>query len=113
MKQVTLPLNFDDLELASSQVWGAVRLVPIIRKEALNDIRLSSRVYTNNIGGVRTGDRSYASYIPHGLVVNWGPYCEPGAVYGSSMESKDERRKREKAKPPRRGFTLKPIVRVP
>ena len=88
MKKTTLPLNFDDIHFASSQVWGSIRLVPLIRKEPMADIRISKRSYASDFSMVRVDKKSsYFSYIPHGLVVDWSSDGLPMVAYGASLDT--------------------------
>jgi len=66
------------LRLAPSQVWGTLRLVPVLRDEVRGDLRFSRRVYDDalsvvNVEGRPLSARStqYISYVPHGLVMDW------------------------------------------
>ncbi|MEM9695614.1 MAG: hypothetical protein AAGA56_23930 [Myxococcota bacterium] len=59
------------LEVGSSQVFGAIRLVPLLRRKAPGDLRLTRREY-HPLGLVRLGSRAhYISYVPHGMVATW------------------------------------------
>ncbi len=70
-----LPLT--GLRLAPSQVWGSIRLVPVLRDEAPGDLRITRRAYPGDLGVVAIEGEpmapglKYLSYIPHGLVVEW------------------------------------------
>ena len=70
-----LPLT--GLRLAPSQVWGNIRLVPVLRDAPPGDLRLSQRKYAEHLGVVSVEGAlmepglKYLSYIPHGLVVEW------------------------------------------
>ncbi|GAA0913044.1 ARPP-2 domain-containing protein [Streptomyces thermoalcalitolerans] len=75
----------DGLETRPSQVWGAVRLVPLVRTEAVQDLRLHPRI----LGGPGVVDlgrgESYWSYIPHGFVAEWTGDGSPAAAYGTQL----------------------------
>ena len=66
------------LRLAPSQVWGTLRLVPVLRDEVREDLRLSPRAYPDTLSVVGVKGRplaprsvNYLAYVPHGLVVQW------------------------------------------
>ena len=67
-------LSWQDLELRPAQVWGGVRLVPVVRREPLEDLRLAVRSYSDDQSLAITAlDRrtSYIGYVPHGIVARW------------------------------------------
>lgn len=83
-----------------SQVWGGVRLVPLVREEPITDLRLHRRAYEASTGLVDLGRRGgYVSYVPHGLVADWtvdgsavgrasrrdGPAPRQDALYGTAF----------------------------
>lgn len=76
----------DGLRTRPSQVWGAVRLVPLIRPEPVQDLRLHPRIH-NGPGVVDLGRRkgSYVSYIPHSFVAEWTGDGSPAAAYGTQL----------------------------
>jgi hypothetical protein len=37
------------IELAPSQVWGGVRIVPLLRKDIRQDLRLAKRTYDEDV----------------------------------------------------------------
>ena len=88
------PLTLTGLQAAPSQVWGGIRLVPLLRAQGLEDLRLSGRVYLDDCGIVSVDkNRSYLSYIPQGLVLNWSddgsPLAPLGGWIGKEEESKN------------------------
>ncbi|MDR3082352.1 MAG: hypothetical protein LBV60_15745 [Streptomyces sp.] len=79
------PGLLDGLETRPSQVWGAVRLVPLVRSEAIHDLRLHPRIY-EGLGMVDLGrERVYLGYIPHGFVAEWTGDASPAAAYGTQL----------------------------
>ncbi|RKH67698.1 ARPP-2 domain-containing protein [Corallococcus llansteffanensis] len=70
-----LPLT--GLRLAPSQVWGSIRLVPVLRDDIPGDLRITRRSYDEDVsvvslqGGLMETGLHYTSYVPHGLVVDW------------------------------------------
>jgi hypothetical protein len=77
-----------DIEIAPSQIWGSIRLVPLLRKDFREDLRLTKRSYNSRV--VVSVDRStfYHSYVPHGLVLNWSDDGEPLASLGGQLSDK-------------------------
>ncbi|QRN93707.1 hypothetical protein JRI60_31610 [Archangium violaceum] len=65
------------LRLAPSQVWGNIRLVPVLRDEVRGDLRFARRTYDDALavvslkGGLMEPGLKYVSYVPHGLVMSW------------------------------------------
>ncbi len=80
------PTNIDlnDLTLAPPQVLGGVRLVPLVRSNHREDLRLTKRAYGEDVASVAVDRKiDYLSYIPHGLVANWT--TDGSAVYGTQI----------------------------
>jgi hypothetical protein len=79
-------ISLKGLEIAPSQVWGSVRIVPLLRRHLRNDLRLFKRKYDEDLTIVSLeGDMSYCSYIPHGLVLSWNDDGSPVAAYGGQL----------------------------
>ncbi|WGP09726.1 hypothetical protein [Streptomyces sp. SH5] len=82
-----------------SQVWGGVRLVPLVREAPVEGLRLHREVYDGlGAGVVELGPRGhYISYIPHGLVADWSGEKDgqapgagrPSAAYGTQFGGGD------------------------
>lgn len=73
-----LRLRLHGLRLAPSQVWGSIRLVPVLRDEVRGDLRFTRRAYDDDLtvvpvndGPRPAGGLAYVSYVPHGLVMDW------------------------------------------
>ncbi|MET9426937.1 hypothetical protein [Streptomyces sp. NPDC003036] len=85
-------IDLAGLTARPAQVWGGIRLVPLVREEPLEGLRLHRRVY-GGYGVVDVGPRTeYVSYIPHGLVADWsGGQGQPGesAAYGTRLGAYD------------------------
>ncbi|GAB7033947.1 hypothetical protein AB0G35_21545 [Streptomyces sp. NPDC021749] len=83
-------LDLGGLRARPAQVWGAVRLVPLVRAEPITDLRLHRELYEDGPLTVR-GERgtAYTAYVPHGFVANWTGDGSPAAAYGSQLS--DER----------------------
>lgn len=83
-------LDLTGLETRPSQVWGAVRLVPLVRREPLHDLRLHPKLYGESIGIVSVAPRElYCSYVPHGFVATWTGDGTPAAAYGTQLTAGD------------------------
>ncbi|MFJ9648532.1 ARPP-2 domain-containing protein [Streptomyces sp. NPDC101206] len=79
-------LDLTGLAARPSQVWGAVRLVPLVRDEPVDDLRLSPQLYGDAAGLVEVGPRrAYVSYVPHGFVATWTGDGTPAAAYGTHL----------------------------
>ncbi|MEU6498424.1 hypothetical protein ABZ895_02605 [Streptomyces californicus] len=88
-------LELTGLTVRPAQVWGGVRLVPLVRASPVVGLRLHREVYEGmGAGIVELGPRErYLSYIPHGLVADWsgggGPAAGTGgrrsAAYGTQF----------------------------
>jgi hypothetical protein len=85
----TLRLDLAGLDTRPSQVWGGIRLVPLVRAQPLPGLRLHAQLYGDGVGVVTVGPRStYTSYIPHGFVADWGTddgQSGPAAAYGTQL----------------------------
>ncbi len=65
-----LRLDFTGLRAAPSQVVGNVRLVPLVRDEPIEALRLYTVPYSADLTTVRLDDHTaYTAYVPHALVV--------------------------------------------
>ncbi|KFA90537.1 ARPP-2 domain-containing protein [Archangium violaceum] len=80
------------LRLAPSQVWGSIRLVPVLRDEVRGDLRFARRTYNDDLtivslkGGLMEPGLKYISYVPHGLVMGWDDKSRSaGAVFGTQL----------------------------
>ncbi|NEA11862.1 hypothetical protein G3I27_27540, partial [Streptomyces sp. SID10692] len=77
-------LELTGLTVRPAQVWGGVRLVPLVRASPVEGLRLHREVYEGmGAGIVELGPRErYLSYIPHGLVADWSGGGGPAAGAG-------------------------------
>jgi len=90
-------LALNGLELAPSQVWRGVRIVPLLRTNVQEDLRLARRSYDDDLAVVALDGKHprekprtvYASYIPHGLVVNWSDDGSPAGAFGTHLAKRD------------------------
>lgn len=67
------------LSMRPAQVWGSVRLVPLVRDAPLSDLRLALRSYDPEqwLAMADLGKAAYLAYVPHGVVMRWS---EEGAA---------------------------------
>ncbi|WP_406118868.1 ARPP-2 domain-containing protein [Streptomyces sp. NBC_00989] len=81
-------LDLTGLTTRPSQIWGGVRLVPLVREEPVVDLRLNPRLYGDTVGLVEVGPRhAYLSYVPHGFVATWTGDGTPAAAYGTQLSA--------------------------
>lgn len=81
-------LSLAGLSLGTSQVWGAVRLVPLMRDEPIEDLRLDQRCW----GVARVllpDDAVYTAFIPHAFVVSWTDDGAPVAALGTQATDRE------------------------
>src|SRR5690606_1188546 len=66
-------LRLDGLTALPGQVWGAVRLVPLVRERPFDSLlRLHPQIYEIAPAAVRLNRPTvHQSYIPHGIVAQW------------------------------------------
>ncbi|MBW4717998.1 ARPP-2 domain-containing protein [Saccharothrix obliqua] len=82
-------LDLTGLTTRPAQVWGGVRLVPLVRDEPITQLRLHPRLH-DGVGVVDVGDGThYVSYIPHGFVAAWTTDGTPAAAYGTELTRED------------------------
>ncbi|MFF2525703.1 ARPP-2 domain-containing protein [Streptomyces liangshanensis] len=72
-------LDLTGLETRPAQVWGGVRVVPLVRAEPMPGLRLHAEIYAG-LGAVAVGKGvEYLAYVPHGFVADWaGEEPDPG-----------------------------------
>jgi hypothetical protein len=81
-------LDLTGLATRPAQVWGAVRLVPLVRAEPVEDLRLRPQLYGDTTALVEVRPRhAYVSYIPHGFVATWTADGTPAAAYGTQLSA--------------------------
>lgn len=92
----TSGLELRGLRPAPFQSYGSIRLVPILRDEVRDDLRLARRFYGGTAGVVQLDGRNqekrftaYWSYIPHALVMTWRDGDAPVACMGSHLGKGD------------------------
>ncbi|MEU1617051.1 hypothetical protein ABZ479_07040 [Streptomyces sp. NPDC005722] len=84
-------LDLTGLDTRPSQVWGAVRLVPLVREQPVEDLRLHPRLLGDGPSVVQTGPRhDYVAYVPHAFVATWTGDGTPAAAYGTQLAADDD-----------------------
>jgi hypothetical protein len=75
------------LRAAPSQVFGGVRLTPLIRDAPRDDLRIARRKYQDTMSVVELGGGlAYAStYVPHALVIEWTGDGSPVGAFGTAL----------------------------
>jgi hypothetical protein len=92
-----MTVTLDGLETRPAQVWGSVRLVPLVRDEPVPYLRLHRKVYEEPVSVVDVGDAVYVSFVPHAFVATWSDGDQTQAAsYGARLLERDTR-----AAPPR------------
>lgn len=82
-------ISLGDIEIGPPQVLGGIRLVPLLRDDVREDLRLSRRNYNEDYAAVRLPDNStYYSYVPHALVADWTGDGTPVAAFGSQIKQR-------------------------
>lgn len=94
------------LSVRPAQVWGAVRLVPLVRDEPIAGLRLDRRVYAvGDTSIVDVGDgTTYSSFIPHAFVASWDQGADPAAAFGTQLQERPATPHRAKLHTPGRAI---------
>lgn len=82
----TLPM--EGLEVGPSQVWGNIRLIPLLRRDCPSDLRLGLRRFAPHLLDLVVGlphDHVYTAYLPHALIARWTEDGEPAALAQTAM----------------------------
>lgn len=82
-------IGLHGLEVAPPQVWGGIRIVPVLRRAAPGDLRLALRSYEDDCRGthVDVSQATYTSFIPHAFVAEWTADGDPVAAFGTQLGS--------------------------
>ena len=82
-------LELTGLELAPAQVFGALRLVPLLRRAAPGDLRLAGVVAGDAssppVQGCLAASAAAAAYLPHALIVSDGGGRDAQASFGARL----------------------------
>ncbi|WP_433478870.1 ARPP-2 domain-containing protein [Spirillospora sp. CA-142024] len=85
-----MTVTLDGLETRPAQVWGSVRLVPLVRDEPVPYLRLHRKVYEEPVSVVDVGDAVYVSFVPHAFVATWSDGDQTQAAsYGARLLERD------------------------
>ena len=88
-------LDLRGLVVAPPQIWGTVRLVPLVREEPVADLRMATRDYGKDqllaIATIAPGTQ-YLAYIPHGLVMCWSQDGSAVAAVDTGLGARDVQR---------------------
>lgn len=87
-------LALTGLRTLPSQVWGGIRLVPLVRDSPIADLRLHERLHDGPSVVDLGGRKAYHSYIPHAFVASWSDDGGPAAAYGTRLTEGGEPPKR-------------------
>ena len=92
-------ISLRGLTVAPPQVWGGIRLVPLLRNHVRADLRLAARKYAEDgtlvalEGEPLAPGLKYYSYIPQGLVLAWSRDGSD-AVFETQLDASDGKRLR-------------------
>jgi hypothetical protein len=87
-----MTIRLDGLETRPAQVWGSVRLVPLVRREPVPYLRLHRKAYEEPVSVVDVGDAAYVSFVPHAFVATWSDGDQTQAAsYGTRLLERDTR----------------------
>ncbi|GAA2740586.1 ARPP-2 domain-containing protein [Kitasatospora cinereorecta] len=105
--RTTARLDLTGLTTRPAQVWGGVRLVPLVRHQPIDDLRLHQELFGEEYRTVLLDRRTaYTAYIPHGFVADWTRDRTPAAAYGTQFAAPADRPgappERIRIRPPRR-----------
>ncbi|ACU76716.1 conserved hypothetical protein [Catenulispora acidiphila DSM 44928] len=84
-------IDLTGLRTGPAQTWGAIRLVPLLRDQPVEGLRLHRIAYAEEPrwSEVKLGSKtSYYSYIPHGFVADWnrdGGDSGQSAAFGTQI----------------------------
>ncbi len=80
-------IDLAGLTAGPSQVWGTIRLVPLLRATPITDLRLHPRLFDpEDLSVVRVDSRSnYVAFIPHAFVASWTDDGTPAAAFGTQL----------------------------
>ncbi|MGP3955352.1 ARPP-2 domain-containing protein [Nonomuraea sp. 3N208] len=79
-------IDLTGLDTRPAQTWGSMRLVPLVRREPIEDLRLHAKVYGDEPSVVFLPDKTvYTSYVPHAFVASWTGDGTPAAAYGTQL----------------------------
>lgn len=81
MKTTPLKLSLGELIPGACQVWGNIRIVPLVRERPIEDIRLARRALgaqgTVRLDGKSEAATIYSAYLPSALILGWSDDDSP------------------------------------
>lgn len=81
-------LSLQGLSIAPPQVLGGIRLVPIIREQVSEELRLVKRANPTGTNFVQVSPGlEYYSYLPHALVARWSDDPSEACSFGTKLGS--------------------------
>lgn len=87
-------ISLGDIQMGSPQVLGGIRLVPLLRNDIREDLRLARRSYNEDYAAVRLPDNAtYYSYVPHALIADWTNDGSPVATFGTQLKTRRNSKK--------------------
>lgn len=66
------PFALAGLRIAPAQVWGAFRLVPLVRVAPCEDVRLAREALAGPVRVSTARRREFWTFVPHALHLRWG-----------------------------------------
>jgi len=76
-------LRLEGLTPAPAQVRGAFRLVPLLRDQTCDDVRLTPHSMASGLKVVALPDRTtYTAFVPHALLLEWNRSEAPRMALG-------------------------------
>ncbi|SDH74464.1 ARPP-2 domain-containing protein [Nonomuraea jiangxiensis] len=79
-------LDLSGLDTRPAQTWGAMRLVPLVRREPIEDLRLHAGLYDDDPATTVLSDATgCTTYVPHAFVATWSDDGTPVAAYGTQL----------------------------
>jgi hypothetical protein len=83
-RETTPGIALAGLTPAPAQQWGGVRMIPLIRDHARQDLRITRRKV--DAGVVDVGDgTAYCAFMPHAFVLDWTDDGHPVAAMGGQL----------------------------
>lgn len=84
-------IDLAGLSMRPAQVWGAIRLVPLVRDRPIDDLRLHPCLYGEDRSSVHAAPHAdHVGYVPHAHVATWTRDGTPAAAYGSQLHASDD-----------------------
>lgn len=72
MFEPAAPFALTGLRIAPAQVWGAFRLVPLVRVAPCEDVRLALEALAGPVQVATSRRSAFWTFVPHALRLQWG-----------------------------------------